>query len=144
MERRDFVKTTCVSCIGILGGGTLLSLLNSCAPLPVLKTSSKENTLLIPESSFMEKQTVLIVKNSNLEFDILLVKKKDNTYNALYMQCTHQNQPLAATKTGLFCSAHGSAFNLNGEVTVEPATQSLRKFKTQTENNNVIIYLTAS
>ncbi len=132
-----------MSCAGILGSSALLSLLNSCAPLPVLKTSSKENRVLVPESSFVENQNVLIVKNSNLEFDILLIRKKDNTYNALYMQCTHQNQPLSATKTGLFCSAHGSAFNLEGEVTVEPATQPLKKFKTQLEDNNIIIYLNA-
>ncbi|MES2134281.1 MAG: Rieske 2Fe-2S domain-containing protein [Bacteroidota bacterium] len=142
MLRRDFIKTTCVTCAGVLGGGALLSMLNSCAPLPVIKTSSKDKTLLIPESSFADKQNLLIIKNSNFDFDILLVKKKDNTYNALYMQCSHENQPLSATKSGLFCSSHGSAFNLEGEVTVQPATKPLKKFKTQIENNNIIIYLT--
>jgi nitrite reductase/ring-hydroxylating ferredoxin subunit len=142
MQRRDFIKTTCLGCAGILGGSALLSMLNSCSPLPVLKTSSKDNVLSVPESSFVENQNVLIIKNTNFEFDILLVKKKDNTYNALYMQCTHENQPLSATKSGLFCSSHGSAFNLEGEVTVQPATKALKKFRTQTENNNVIIYLT--
>ena len=142
MLRRDFIKTTCVTCAGVLGGSALLSMLNSCAPLPVIKTSSKDKTLLIPESSFVDKQNLLIIKNSNFDFDILLVKKKDNTYNALYMQCSHENQPLSATKSGLFCSSHGSAFNLEGEVTVQPATKPLKKFKTQIENNNIIIYLT--
>ncbi len=144
MLRRDFIKTTCVTCAGVIGGGTLLSLLNSCATLPVLKTSSKESKLVVPESSFIENQNLLIIKNSNFDFDILLVKKKDNTYNALYMQCTHQDQPLSATKNGLFCSAHGSAFNLDGEVTIQPATKSLKKFKTEIENNNVLVHLTNS
>jgi len=142
MLRREFIKTTCLGCAGVLGGTALLSMLNSCSPLPVLKTSSKDNTLSVPESSFVADQNVLIIKNSNFEFDILLVKKKDNTYNALYMQCTHESQPLSATKSGLFCSSHGSAFNLEGEVTVQPATKALKKFRTQTENNNIIIYLT--
>ena len=119
-----------------------MSMLNSCSPLPVLKTSSKESTLSIPETSFAENQNLLIIKNSNYEFDILLVKKADNTYNALYMQCTHESQPLSATKSGLFCSSHGSAFNLEGEVTVQPATKALKKFRTQTENNQIIIHLT--
>lgn len=131
-----------MGCAGILGGSALLSMLNSCSPLPVLKTSSKESTLAIPETSFAENQNLLIIKNSNYEFDILLVKKADNTYNALYMQCTHESQPLSATKSGLFCSSHGSAFNLEGEVTVQPATKALKKFRTQTENNQIIIHLT--
>lgn len=76
-----------------------------------------------------------------MEFDILLVKRKDGTYNALYMQCTHQNQPLSANKSGLFCASHGSAFDLEGNVNVEPATSPLKKFRTETENNNVKIYL---
>lgn len=97
---------------------------------------------MIPESSFVDHQNLLIIKNSNFEFDILLVKKKDNTYNALYMQCSHENQPLSATKSGLFCSSHGSAFNLEGEVTVQPATKPLKKFKTRIENNNILIDLT--
>lgn len=142
MLRRDFIKSTCVTCAGVLGGSALLSMLNSCAPLPVIKTSSKDKTLLIPESSFVDHQNLLIIKNSNFEFDILLVKKKDNTYNALYMQCSHENQPLSATKSGLFCSSHGSAFNLEGEVTVQPATKPLKKFKTRIENNNILIDLT--
>jgi nitrite reductase/ring-hydroxylating ferredoxin subunit len=131
-----------MGCAGILGGSALLSMLNSCSPLPVLKTNSEDKVLSVPESSFVENQNLLIVKNSNFEFDILLVKKKDHTYNALYMQCSHESQPLTATKSGLFCSSHGSAFNLEGEVTVQPATKALKKFRTQTENNNIIIYLT--
>jgi len=141
MQRREFIKTTCLTCAGVIGGGALVSLFNSCSPLPVLKMSSKEPKLLVPESSFIDNQNVLIIKNSNLEFDILLVKKKDTSYNALYMQCTHESQPLSATKSGLFCSSHGSAFNLDGDVTVQPATKPLRKFKTETENNNIIIHI---
>ena len=143
MLRREFIKNTCIGCAGILGGSVLLSMLNSCSPLPVLKTSSKESTLSVPESSFAGDQNLLIIKNSNYEFDILLVKKKDSTYNALYMQCTHESQPLSATKSGLFCASHGSAFNLDGEVTVQPATRALKKFKTQIENNQIIIHLTS-
>jgi Rieske Fe-S protein len=141
MERRDFIKTSCLTCAGILGAGSVLSLLNSCSPLPVLKTSANEKTLLVPNTSFKEDQNLLVIKNSNLEFDILLVKKKDNTYNALYMQCTHQSQPLSASKSGLFCASHGSGFDLDGNVTIEPATLPLRKFKTETENDTIKIYL---
>lgn len=140
MQRRDFIRTTCVSCAGLIGAGSLVSLLNSCAPLPSLQSSQKE-VISVPENSFVEGKDLLLVKNSNLEFDILLVKKKDNTYNALYMQCTHQSQPLTANKSGLFCSSHGSAFDLEGNVSVEPATQPLRKFRTELKEQNINIYL---
>jgi Rieske Fe-S protein len=60
------------------------------------------------------------------------------------MQCSHQNQPLSATKTGLFCASHGSAFDLEGNVTVEPATDPLRKFKTEVNNATIKIYLSKS
>ena len=129
-----------MACASIVSAGSLMTLLNSCAPLPVLKTSSKEN-ILVPETSFQEGQNLLVIKNSEMEFDILLVKKKDNTYNALYMQCSHQSQPLSANKTGLFCSAHGSSFDLEGKVIAEPATVPLHKFRTEIKDNNIKIYL---
>ncbi len=130
-----------MGCASIIGAGALLSALSSCSPLPVLQTSSAEKTILVPELSFKEGQNLLIVKNPNLEFDILVVKKKDNSYNALYMQCTHQSQSLTANKSGLFCSLHGSAFDLNGNVTVQPATAPLKKFKTEVDNSTIKIHL---
>lgn len=142
MQRRDFIKKSCLGCAGILGASSLLSMLSACSPLPVLKLNSTENQIRVPQTSFTEGQNLLVVKNSNVEFDILLVKKKDNTYHALYMQCTHESQPLSATKSGLFCPSHGSAFNLDGEVTVQPATKPLKKFRTETETDQIIIYLT--
>lgn len=142
MERREFLKTSCLSCAGILGAGAFLSVLSSCAPLPVVKTSAKDKILLVPETSFKDNQNLIVVKNAQLPFDILLVKKKDNLYNALYMECTHHSQPLSANKSGLYCSSHGSAFDLEGNVTIEPATRALKIFKTETENNTIKIYLT--
>lgn len=141
MERRDFIKSTCIACASVSGLGAISSLLSGCTPLASLKTSSVNNMISIPESSFIANQTILLVKNSQSDYDILLVKKKDNTYNALYMQCSHENQPLTATKSGLFCASHGSAFDLEGNVTVQPATKALKRYKTITENNSITIYL---
>ncbi len=141
MQRREFIKTSCLGCVSILGASSLLSMLNSCTPLASIKTTINNNIITIPENTFIENQQLLVVKNIKLDFDILLVKKKDNTYNALYMKCSHQTQPLTATKSGLFCPSHGSSFNLDGDVTMQPATQALQKFKTEIKNNNINIYL---
>lgn len=141
MKRREFIKSSCISCASLVGVSALTSILNSCASLPVLKINSSEKMVAVPLSSFIENQNLLIVKNPQLEFDILVIKKKDNTYNALYMQCSHQSQPLTANKSGLFCASHGSSFDLEGNVTLQPATQPLKKFKTEIENTNLNIYL---
>lgn len=144
MQRREFIKSSCITCASLVGVSALASLLQSCATLPTLKTDSKENIISISEKSFLENQNILIIKNPQLEFDILLVKKKDNTYNAIYMQCSHQSQPLSATKSGLFCASHGSAFDLEGNVTVQPATEALKNFKTEVNNSIIKIYLSKS
>lgn len=141
MERREFIKSSCLACASVIGLAGVTSLLSSCTALPIVKVENQNNSLSIPESSFIENQTVLIVKNQQLEYDILLVKKKDATYNAIYMQCSHQNQPLTATKSGLYCSAHGSSFDLDGNVQIQPATQALKKFITIVQNNTIQIML---
>lgn len=141
MQRRDFIRTTCLTCTAVLGAGSLLSALSGCSPLPVLKTSTTDKVIVVQNTSFKPDQNLLVVKNSNLEFDILLVRKKDGSYNALYMQCTHQSQPLTANGSGLFCASHGSSFDLSGNVVTEPATRPLQKFRTETENDTIKIYL---
>lgn len=101
----------------------------------------RKGTIKVPLSSFIDKNKVLIVRNEQTVFDILLVKISDTNYNALLMQCTHQDNPLTATKSGLFCSAHGSTFDLQGNVTKEPALSPLKKFKTEVNNSFIEIFL---
>lgn len=74
-------------------------------------------------------------------YDILVVKKSDSDYNAIYMKCSHQENAVTATETGLFCSAHGSRFDLDGNVLKEPALQPLKKFKTEITGQTLVIDL---
>jgi len=74
-------------------------------------------------------------------YDILLVKKSELEYNAIYMKCSHRENFVSATKTGLYCSEHGSTFDLDGNVTKEPALKPLKKFKTVLNNNSITIDL---
>ena len=100
------------------------------------------NKVNVPMSSFGESN-VLILRNDQMEFDVLLVKRSDSEVTALQMKCSHQDNSLTANKNGLFCSAHGSTFDLDGKVTKEPALNPLKKFKTEINNQNIIVYLKA-
>lgn len=138
--RREFLKDACTTCLGVSFLGISLSQLTSCSPFPVYKTDLSKKNVTVPLSSFGESNMV-IVRDMQVIYDVLLVKKSDQIYDALYMRCTHQENPLTATKTGLFCSAHGSRFDLDGNVLKEPALAPLKKFKTELQENQVLIDL---
>lgn len=140
-NRRNFIKQSCLLCAVIAGMGVLTSQLSGCAPLPIYKGEVEMNFITVPLSSFTDKTNLLIVRSSKLSFDILVVKLGDDTYNAVLMKCTHQDNPLTASKSGLFCSSHGSAFDLQGNVTKEPAISPLKKFKVEIKNSSILILL---
>lgn len=114
-----------------------LSTLEACSTLPMYKAKVQNGLLELPLTQFAENTSV-IVRNSDLDFDILVLKE-GTTYRALYMKCTHEAAPLTATNKGLFCSMHGSSFDLNGQVTKEPATKPLAKFETTISNQSILI-----
>jgi len=127
--RREFLKDTCTTCLGTVALGFTFSQLSSCSSLPVYKTNLSQKTVEVPLTSFAESNLV-IVRDMQVPYDILLVKKSAEEYNAIYMKCTHRENPVSATKTGLYCPEHGSTFDLDGNVTKEPAPLPLKRFKT--------------
>ncbi|MFZ6010997.1 MAG: ubiquinol-cytochrome c reductase iron-sulfur subunit [Bacteroidota bacterium] len=138
--RREFLKNSCAACLGSAFLGLTFTQLTSCSPFPVYKTALTSKSVSIPVSSFAESNLV-IVRDMQVAYDILLVKKSESEYNAIYMKCSHQENPVTATKNGLFCSSHGSRFDLDGNVTKEPALEPLKKFKTSIDDNQITIDL---
>ncbi len=138
--RRNFLQSACTACAGFAGAGFLMSYLAGCKAASVLTVETDSKTISIALTNFVDKKTQ-VVRSKNLEFDILTVKNSESNFTALEMKCTHRDNRLTANDSGLFCAAHGSRFNLNGDVTAEPATASLRKYKTAIQENNLIIYL---
>ena len=139
IDRRQFIKSSCSACIGAAATGLLFSQLTSCAPaFPVYKAKFDKGIIQVPLTSF-ETSNLVIVRDLQMDFDILLIKKSSEDYQAIYMKCSHQSNPLTATSSGLFCSAHGSSFDLDGKVRTEPATGPLQKFKTELQDTNVTI-----
>lgn len=140
MERREFIKNACVSCGVISLMSTFpLTLLQSCTSLPMLRTSSVNKNIVIGKTKLDPAKNLFILRNDDLQYDVLLVKDKDNTYYALYMQCTHQDNPVTANDKGLNCSVHGSTFDLEGKVTNGPAIHELKRYSVTEAGENLII-----
>jgi nitrite reductase/ring-hydroxylating ferredoxin subunit len=141
MNRKNFIAQSCKACVGIAIGSSIINLLSSCSPLPVYKTRANNKLIEVDISNFLPEKNMLVVKCKGIDFDLLLIKKTDGNYTALYMMCTHERQPLGATNKGLYCSSHGSAFDLEGKVTLQPATKNLIKYHTSIQDQKVIINL---
>lgn len=141
MHRKEFLSKGCKLCSGLVLGSAALTLLNGCATGKVLnKDISLENQITINKSEFEDKNFV-IVRNKNLSHDIFLYKKTETEYFALLMQCTHYDNPVFANNKELFCPSHGSKFNYEGKVLVEPATKDLKQYKTTINNQIITIVL---
>jgi Rieske Fe-S protein len=138
--RREFIKDACTTCLSTTFIGVAFSQLTSCSSLPIYKTSLAQKKVDVPVTEFVESN-LLIVRDMQVPFDILLVKKSDEEYRAIYMKCSHQENQVTATKTGLFCSSHGSRFDLDGNVLKEPALTPLKRYKTEVKDNIVSIDL---
>jgi Rieske Fe-S protein len=138
--RREFLKDTCTACLSTAFLGFTFSQLTSCSSFPIYKTNLSQKIVSVPLSNFAESNLV-ILRDMQVAYDILLVKKSETEFNAIYMKCSHQENPVTATKSGLFCSSHGSTFDLDGNVTKEPALAPLKKFKTIIQDNQITIDL---
>jgi cytochrome b6-f complex iron-sulfur subunit len=133
--RREFLKKSCGAC---LGASVLLTQLSGCTPLPIYKTSLSKDLIQVPLTSFLDS-SLLIVRDIQQPYDILIVKKSTYDFNAILMKCSHRENPVTATTSGLYCSTHGSSFDLDGQVLKEPAPTSLKKYKTEISTEFLII-----
>lgn len=139
MNRRSFVKNSCIACLGYGALFTGIIEMSGCASIPVVKFNEELTDIVVPKSKFSETDKV-IVRPLWMDFDILLVKVKEE-YHALLLKCTHQDQPLTVADKGLVCSSHGSTFGFDGEVQKEPALKKLTTYLTQITDQNIIIKL---
>ncbi len=139
MERRNFIKSTCTICL--LGtAGFLAAQLHGCSPasFPIFKTGVTDKKVTVPLSLF-EKSSLQIVRPDQMFYDIAVQKREDNTYSAILLLCTHQQNQLTVTGSGYSCALHGSTFDKNGNVLKGPAEVALQRFNTTVVNDNLII-----
>ena len=143
MERRTFLKSSCNACL-LLATGWILPALSGCGPgaYAVFNTEIKGDRVEVPDTAFAKSQLVL-VRPKGWYYSIALRKKEDNSYSALLLKCTHQDNQLNAASDGYSCSLHGSAFNRDGQVTKGPAERALKTYPVTIENNQIIIHTKA-
>lgn len=146
MERREFLKSACLTCAGSIGAAWLLQ---ACTPQKfITNVTVKENKLVINKSEYttMKKgktiqQKFILIKPETLQFPIAIYKLNENEYKALYLQCTHQGCELSPFETMMVCPCHGAEFTPKGEVKTGPAETNLKSFFTTTDDENIYIQL---
>lgn len=143
MERRDFLKQSCMACLAFAGAGAVLSL-QGCSTLAVVKVEGEKNAPITVPLASIGPDGLAIVRGRSLRNDILVVRNAEGKYHALLMRCSHQDQPLTATRTGLHCASHGSAFDLQGNVLTAPADRNLTRFATTEVDGQLTIHITRS
>ncbi|GAA4462167.1 Rieske (2Fe-2S) protein [Nemorincola caseinilytica] len=143
MDRKEFLRTGCITCIGMALGA---SLLQSCAAGgKYVKGTLNGRGLLVNLSDFETGKTgmrpYLIVRHDAIEFPLCVYHIEGDTFTALLMRCTHQGAELQAAGDQLTCQAHGSEFDRYGTATQGPATLPLRSFPVSVANGQVFIDL---
>ena len=141
MERRKFLKSSCNVCL-LAASGYFLSELSACSPTyKVIKSDIVNDSVQMPLNT-LTQSSFQFVRPKGWYYDIA-VQKKDDHYEALLLQCTHQNNQLVPTGNGFTCSLHGSQFNRDGIVTKGPAENPLKKFSTSVNQDLLTIHLNA-
>ena len=135
--RRDFIKNSCVACMGLSAFAPILA---SCGTTQsVVKPTLVQYFLSVPLAQFANTPTA-ILRHHQLEYDILVVKQ-ENEFTALQMRCTHNDIALTFSGKKLICQAHGSEFDLKGQVTKAPAAANLHTYRTSVKDSQLIIHL---
>jgi Rieske Fe-S protein len=140
MERRNFIKSSCNTCL-LMATGMLLPALSGCGPAAyqVFNAAPANGRIEVPADTFA-KGPLVLVRPKGSYYSIALRKKEDNTYSALLLRCTHQDNQLTASSDGYSCSLHGSAFNVDGRVTKGPAERALTSYPVTFDNNIITIH----
>jgi nitrite reductase/ring-hydroxylating ferredoxin subunit len=139
MDRRRFLRSSCFGCAAFALGAVTLT---GCSSLPVIKVAPDQDRLAVPLTAFAEGNKVLL-RAPKLPYDILVIRLSTDQYRALYLRCTHEDQPVTATESSIHCTAHGSRFDLAGAVEHGPATDPLRTFPASLEREQVVVRLHA-
>ena len=145
MNRKDFLKTCGMGC---LGGAGFAVFLQGCTATKIMSGKISGDNLIVALSDFEtsageEKhfKKYVVVQNELLQYPICVYRHNETEYTALWMRCTHQGAELQVFGDKLQCPAHGSEFTNHGLVGNGPANTPLRTFPVTVTNNQLKISL---
>ena len=145
MERRIFIKKTCLTCASMTLASTLLQ---SCSSVHVVMSSVDNNRLVLKKSDFIfikkEKETIrqwVLVKTDKIPFPIGVYRFDNDKYAASYLECMHQQCEVEPEGDHLQCPCHGSEYSNTGKLQKGPAEADLKTFPITTDENNIYILL---
>jgi Rieske Fe-S protein len=140
IERRKFLESACKACL-LAGAGFLITDLTACSPSAnIIKLPIIQNSVQLPLADFA-KDSMQIVRPEGWFYDIAVRKTATDQYEALLLECTHQQNQLILHSNGFKCTLHGSQFNLEGQVVKGPAELSLKQFRTSIDQGHLVIQL---
>ena len=145
MERRKFIKTCCYSAVGI---PLSASFLQSCGAIYYATSTREKDRLTVAKSEFLrikkEKQVArnyILLNIDEMGFPICIYKTDKVNYTASLLKCTHNGCELNVGGGIYTCPCHGSEFSTTGKVLEGPADRNLKTYKTETDHENIYIYL---
>lgn len=94
----------------------------------------------VPLSSFVGN-TPLIVQPEGMTYAVSVQRIDEGNFRALVLRCTHASNQLTETGNGFYCDAHGSRFDIEGNVTKGPASHPLDHLQTEVLGNVLTIEL---
>jgi Rieske Fe-S protein len=145
MERRQFIKNTCLTCVG---GGLTAAFASGCKGIHYVSSPLAAGRLSLPKSEFayLKKEELryrlwVVVKNPQVPFPIGVFRADDAHFFASYLECTHQGCEVQPEGNYLQCPCHGSEFDNRGKLQHGPAEADLKTFAVETDTDNIYILL---
>jgi cytochrome b6-f complex iron-sulfur subunit len=144
MDRKEFIKTCGVACVGY---SMLPVFLESCASTNYYaKSSFQENRIIINKAEFLvgnnnKLRKYVLTKADKFSYPIYIFRFSEDTYSALLLECTHKSCELEPHGEYITCPCHGSEFTNKGVVQNPPAEKNLIAFKTTTDDENIYVQL---
>ena len=144
MERKEFIKISCLSAIGL---PLSASLLQSCGTLYYAKASREGDRLIVPLTEFqidkngkIKQRDFVLLNVESLQFPVC-VYLVEGKYIASLLKCTHRGCELSVGGDMYVCPCHGAEFSNEGKVVTGPAETDLITYQTETDEKNVYVYL---
>ena len=135
MERREFIKKSCGICVLGMANLMIPGLMKSVQAGTQRRYQAVMNAqqeLMVPIDQLTGTDS-LIISCHDLDAEVAVTSPAAGTYLALYLQCTHLENPLNITGNGYQCTVHGSQYAPDGRVLKGPAEDPLQKCPTRVD-----------